>query len=132
MPTKFYDIQSNSLTAILDLTEENTVLLYISACPDQSFKLPQIQPRTDLEAMVDKIEILNFFSTFMDPTLKRLEDMNGVLERLKSGLEGTHFKSSENETQNKLEMFLRILSAKLSALQNLVKPFCQFLSYSIK
>ncbi len=121
LPTKFYDIQNNSLTAIWDLTEENTGLLYISACPDQSFKLPQIQPQTDLEAMVDKIEILNFFSTFMDPTLKRLEDMNGVLERLKSGLEGTHFKSSENETQNKLEMFLRILSAKLSALQNLDK-----------
>ena len=110
LPTKFYEIQSNSFTAIWDLTEENTVLLYLSACPDQSFKLPQIQPQTDLEAMVDKIEIL-----------KRLEDMNGVLERLKCGLEGTHFKSSENETQNKLEMFLRILSAKLSALQNLDK-----------
>ena len=121
LPTKFYDIQSNSLTAIWDLTEENKVLLYLSACPDQSFKLPQIQRQTDLEAMVDKIEILNFFSSFIDPTLKRLEDMNGVLERLKSGLEGTHFKSSENETQNKLEMFLRILSAKLSALQNLDK-----------
>ena len=47
--------------------------------------------------------------------------MNGVLERLKLGLEGTHFKSSEKETQNKLEMFIRILSAKLSALQNMDK-----------
>ena len=47
--------------------------------------------------------------------------MNGVLERLKLGLEGTHFKSSEKETQNKLEMFLRILSAKLSALQDMDK-----------
>ncbi len=121
LPTKFYEIQNNSFTAIWNLTEENTLQMYLSACPDQSFKLPLIQPQTDLESMVDKIEFLNFFSTFLDPTLKRLEDMNGVLERLKSGLEGTHFKSSEKETQNKLEMFLRILSAKLSALQNMDK-----------
>jgi putative ABC transport system ATP-binding protein len=121
LPTKFYDIQNNSLTAIWDLTEENVVQVYLSACPDQAFKLPQIQQQTDLEAMVDKIEFLNFFSTFLDPTIKRLKDMNGVLERLKLGLEGTHFKSTEKETQNKLEMFLRILSAKLSALQNMDK-----------
>ncbi len=121
LPTKFYEIQNNSLTAIWDLKEENVVQVYLSACPDQVFKLSQTQKQTDLEAMVDKIEFLNFFSTFLDPTLKRLKDMNGVLERLKFGLEGTHFKSSEKETQNKLEMFLRILSAKLSALQNMDK-----------
>lgn len=121
LPTKFYEIQKNSFTAIWDLKEENLVQVYLSACPDQAFKLPQTQKQTDLEAMVDKIEFLNFFSTFLDPTLKRLKDMNGVLERLKFGLEGTHYKSSEKETQNKLEMFLRILSAKLSALQNMDK-----------
>ena len=121
LPTKFYDIQNNSLIAIWDLNEENVVQVYLSACPNQSFKLPQIQPQTDLEALVDKIEFLNFFSIFLDPTLKRLKDMNGVLERLKLGLEGTHFKSTDKETQSKLEMFLRILSAKLSALQNMDK-----------
>jgi putative ABC transport system ATP-binding protein len=121
LPKKFYDIQNNSLTALWDFTEENVTQVFLSACPNQSFKLPQIQPQTDLEALVDKIEFLNFFSVFLDPTLKRLEDMNGVLERLKLGLEGTHFKSTDKETQNKLEMFLRILSAKLSALQNMDK-----------
>ena len=121
LPTKLYDIQNNSLTAIWDLTEENVIQVYLSACPNQTFKLSQNQQQTDLEAMVDKIEFLNFFLTFLDPTLKRLKDMNGVLERLKLGLEGTHFKSTEKETQNKLEMFLRILSAKLSALQNMDK-----------
>ncbi len=106
LPTKFYEIQNNSFTAIWNLTEENSVQVFLSACPNQTFKLPQIQQQPDLEAMVDKIEFLNFFLTFLDPTLKRLKDMNGVLERLKLGLEGTHFKSSEKETQNKLEMFL--------------------------
>jgi putative ABC transport system ATP-binding protein len=121
LPTKFYEIQNNSFTAIWNLNEENSVQVFLSACPNQTFKLPQIQQQPDLEAMVDKVEFLNFFLTFLDPTLKRLKDMNGVLERLKLGLEGTHFKSSEKETQNKLEMFLRILSAKLSALQNMDK-----------
>ena len=121
LPIKFYEIQNNSFTAIWNLNEENTVQVYLSACPNQTFKLLQVQQQTDLEEMVDKIEFLNFFSTFLDPTLKRLKDMNGVLERLKLGLEGTHFKISEKETQNKLEMFLRILSAKLSALQNMDK-----------
>lgn len=121
LPTKFYEIQNNSLTAIWDLKEENVVQVFLSACPDQVFKILQTQKQTDLEAMVDKIEFLNFFSTFLDPTLNLLKEMNGVLERLKLGLEGTHFKSSDKETQNKLEMFLRILSAKLSALQNMDK-----------
>jgi putative ABC transport system ATP-binding protein len=121
LPTKFYEIQNNSFTAIWNLNEESAVQVFLSACPNQTFKLPQIQKQPNLEAMVDKVEFLNFFSTFLDPTLKRLKDMNGVLERLKLGLEGTRFKSSEKETQNKLEMFLRILSAKLSALQNMDK-----------
>jgi putative ABC transport system ATP-binding protein len=121
LPTEFYEVQNNSFTAIWNLNEENSVQVFLSACPNQNFKLPQIQQQPDLEAMVDKVEFLNFFLTFLDPTLKRLKDMNGVLERLKLGLEGTHFKSSEKETQNKLEMFLRILSAKLSALQNMDK-----------
>ena len=121
LPIKFYEIQNNSFTAIWNLNEENTIQVYLSACPNQTLKHLQIQQQTDIEKMVDKIEFLNFFSTFLDPTLKRLKDMNGVLERLKLGLEGTHFKSSEKETQNKLEMFLRILSAKLSALQNMDK-----------
>ncbi len=121
LPTKFYEIQNNSLTAIWNLNEENSVQVFLSACPNQTFKLPQIQQQPNLEEMVDKVEFLNFFSKFLDPTLKRLKDMNGVLDRLKLGLEGTHFKSSEKETQNKLEMFLRILSAKLSALQNMDK-----------
>jgi putative ABC transport system ATP-binding protein len=121
LPVKFYEIQKNSFTAIWNLNEENTIQVYLSACPNRTFKLMQIQQQTDLEEMVDKIEFLNFFLTFIDPTLRHLKDINGVLERLKLGLKGTHYKSSEKETQNKLEMFLRILSAKLSALQNMDK-----------
>ena len=129
LPIKFYEIQSNSFTAIWNLNEEKAIQAYLSAYPNQTFKFLQAQRTTDLdlEKMVDKIEFLNFFSTFLDPTLKRLKDMNEVLERLKLGLEGTHFKSSEKETQSKLEVFLRILSAKLSALQNMDKAILSIL-----
>jgi hypothetical protein len=115
--TQLYDIQTKSFTAIWSLNEK-TVQIHLSGWQNQNLNLPQQQ---DLEAMVDKIEILNFFATFLDPTLKRLKDLNEVLERLKLGLEGKHFKSSDKETQNKFEMFLRIMSAKLSALQNMDK-----------
>src|SRR4030042_1019458 len=121
MQKKFYDVQNSSFASIWNLNEDHALQIYLSASPNQIFELPQIQQQTDLEAMVDKVSFLTFFSTFLDPTLKRLKDMNEVLERLRLGLEGTHFKSSDKETQNKLEMFLRILSAKLSALQNLDK-----------
>jgi putative ABC transport system ATP-binding protein len=121
LPARLNEVQDKSFTAIWKLNEENTVQVYLSACPNQSFKLMQVQEQTNLEENVDKLELLNFFVTFTDPTLKHLNDLNGVLERLKLGLEGTHYKSSEKETQNKLEMFLRILSAKLSALQNMDK-----------
>ena len=121
LPTQIYDIQNRSFASIWNLNEDHALQIYLSASPNQIFELPQIQQQTDLEAMVDKVAFLTFFSTFLDPTLKRLKDMNEVLERLRLGLEGTHFKSSDKETQNKLEMFLRILAAKLSALQNLDK-----------
>jgi putative ABC transport system ATP-binding protein len=69
--------------------------------------------------MVDKLVMLNFFWIFINPTLLRLEEMKNVLERLDLGLKGKHYRSSNPQTQAKLEMLLRILSAKLSALQNL-------------
>jgi putative ABC transport system ATP-binding protein len=120
LPTQFYDIQNSSFASIWNLNEDPALQIYLSASPNQIFKLSTLQ-QTDLEAMVDKVAFLTFFSTFLDPTLKRLKDLNEVLERLRLGLEGTHYKSSDKETQNKLEMFLRILAAKLSALQNLDK-----------
>jgi putative ABC transport system ATP-binding protein len=69
--------------------------------------------------MVDKLALLNFFQLFMEPTLLRLRELDGVLERLDLGLKGTHYKSNNQKLQNKFELFIRILSAKLSALENL-------------
>ena len=77
--------------------------------------------------MVDKLALLNFFWIFINPTLTRLREMKNVLERLDLGLQGTHHKSNNPKVQAKLEMFFRILLAKLSALQNMERTISSIL-----
>jgi putative ABC transport system ATP-binding protein len=121
IPTKFFELQSSSLTAIWYLEEEQKVQFYLSGLKSQIIEVPELPKNSNLEEMVDKLAFLNFFRIFLGPTLFRLREMNHVLERLKLGLYGTHYKSSNNEVQAKLEMYFRILSAKLSSLQNMDK-----------
>jgi putative ABC transport system ATP-binding protein len=118
LPTRFYELQTKSLTAIFNLNEEHQVQLYLSGWTPSIMQLSDVKTNISLEMMVDKLAFLNFFCIFLEPTLLRLREMNNVLERLKLGLHGTHYRSSDIEIQAKLEMFLRILSAKLSSLQN--------------
>jgi putative ABC transport system ATP-binding protein len=121
LPNEFYSIQTKSLTSIWKLNEEKKVQLYLSGCPNQVFKASFGSQDVELEAMVDKIAFLNFFITFLKPTLFRLREINRLLETLRLGLHGTHYKNGDSGIQKKLEMFLRILSAKLSSLQNMDK-----------
>jgi putative ABC transport system ATP-binding protein len=121
LPTEFCNIQTNSLTSIWNLNEEQKVHLYLSGCPNQVFKASLGSQDIELEALVDKIAFLDFFIVFLKPTLFRLREINRLLETLRLGLHGTHYKSGDSGIQKKLEMFLRILSAKLSSLQNMDK-----------
>ena len=121
MPTKFCELQANSMTAIWNLKEERKVQFYLSGWNSHVIEVSEIPTNSNLDEMVDKLAFLNFFCIFLDPTLFRLREMNDVLERLKLGLHGTHYKSSNVDTQAKLEMFFKILSAKLSSLQNMDK-----------
>ncbi len=121
LPTKFYDVQTASITAIWNLHEAQKVQFCLSGWPSQSFQISDVAQDIELEVMVDKLAFLNFFCIFLEPTLLRLREMNKVLERLKLGLQGTHYRSSNSEMQTKVEMFLKILSAKLSSLQNMDK-----------
>ena len=78
--------------------------------------------------MTDKLVLMNFFLVFLNPTLTHLRNMNQVLERLSLGLQGRHYRISTPKIQSKLEMFFRILQAKLSALQNMDKTMSTILS----
>ena len=121
LPTKFCELQTNSMAAIWNLNEEQKVQFYLSGWTSPVFKVSEVKQDVNLEVMVDRLAFLNFFCIFLEPTLLRLREMNKVLERLKLGLHGTHYRSSNSEMQTKLEMFLRILAAKLSSLQNMDK-----------
>ncbi|UCE95862.1 MAG: ABC transporter ATP-binding protein [Candidatus Bathyarchaeota archaeon] len=123
LPTQFCELQTNSMTAIWNLSEEREVQFYLSGWKAPFFKASGVKPNANLEPMVDKLAFLNFFCIFLEPTLHRLREMSSVLERLKLGLSGTHYKSSDPDLQTKLEVFLRILSAKLSSLHNMDKTF---------
>ena len=120
LPNQYFEIKEKSLTMIWDLKENEETRLLLSGCNSNNFTLSQ-GSKVDFEEMADKLVIMNFFLVFLNPTLSHLRDMNGVLERLTLGLQGTHYKINNSKIQAKLEMFIRILQAKLSALQNMDK-----------
>jgi ABC-type lipoprotein export system ATPase subunit len=121
LPDKYYELQTQSMIAIWGLSEEQKVQFLLSGWAPPVFSVTEVKEDTNLEEMVDKLALFNFFWIFLQPTILRLREMNSVLERLKLGLQGTHYKSNNPKMQAKLETFFRILSAKLSALQNLDK-----------
>ena len=118
LPTEYRELQSKSLIALWHMEEENKAQLRLFGFEPQIPYTSTIQPNQNLEEMVDKLAIVNFFWVFINPTLTRLREMQDVLERLDLGLQGTHHRSNNPKVQAKLEMFFRILLAKLSALQN--------------
>jgi len=126
LPLQYFEIQEKSMTIIWDLKEINQTRLFLSGCNTKAFTISD-ENQVDLEDMTDKLVIMNFFLAFLSPTLSHLRDMNNVLERLSLGLQGTHYKISNLKIQTKLEQFIRILQAKLSALQNMDKTISTIL-----
>ena len=118
LPTAYRELQSKSLIAVWHLEEENKVQLLLSGFEPQALHTTTIAPELNLEEIIDKLAMVNFFWVFINPTMTRLREMEDVLEQLDLGLQGTPHRSNDAKVQAKLEMFLRILLAKLSALQN--------------
>ena len=121
LPEKHYELQKQSIVALWDLAEEQKVRVLLSGWTYPVFNTSKATEHLDLEALVDKAVLFNFLWIFIQPTIVRLREMSSVLERLKLGLQGTHYKSGNPKVQAKFELFFRILSAKLSALQNIDK-----------
>jgi len=126
LPIQYFEIQEKSMAIIWDLKEINQTRLFLSGCNTKAFTISD-ENQVDLEYMTDKLVIMNFFLAFLSPTLSHLRDMNNVLERLSLGLQGTHYKISNLKIQTKLEQFIRILQAKLSALQTMDKTISTIL-----
>jgi putative ABC transport system ATP-binding protein len=119
LPTEYFDLQTKSFAALWHLEEENKVQFRLSGFQNQMFPLSTTHPDQDLEEMIDKLTLLNFFWIFINPTIIRLQQTKNVLDRLDLGLQDSSYKSNNPKVQAKFEMFLRILIAKLNALQNM-------------
>ncbi len=121
VPRNQYDLQNQSIVAFWDLTEDQKMRFLLSGWDTSIFEVSEAQDFLDSEMIVDKLTLFNFFWIFLQPTITRLREMNSVLEQLSYNLQGVHCKRDDPDSQTKFEMFLRIISAKLSALQNVDK-----------
>jgi putative ABC transport system ATP-binding protein len=121
LPTALFEIQSKSYIVLWDLSEKQENRIFLSGFADPVFRVPNSEFSMNLDELLDKLAIFNLSSTFLGSTLARLSDMRDVLERLKLELGAPHYKSNDSKLQTKHELFLRILSAKLSTLQDVDK-----------
>ena len=127
LPNEYFELQSKSMTALWHIEEENKAQFRLAGLNREILHTLTVQPDQNLEELVDKLVLINFFWIFINPTLIRLNEMKRVLENLSLGLQGTHHRSNKPKVQTKLEMFFRILLAKLSALQNMERTISSIL-----
>ena len=126
LPSEYCELQSKSVVSLWHMEEENEAMFHLSGYKNQIFTMIGVPADQSLEEMVDKLALLNFFWIFINPTILRLQEMNSVLQSLELGLQGTRYNGS-GKVRAKLEMFLRILLAKLSALQNMERTIASIL-----
>jgi putative ABC transport system ATP-binding protein len=127
LPIQYFQVQQKSLTMLWHLNENEQQRFLLSGNNTEKFTIHDGN-KIDLEEITDKLVLVNFFLVFLDPTLSHLGNMNNVLERLSLGLEGRHYRIDNPKIQAKLETFLKILQAKLSALQNMDKTISTILN----
>ena len=119
LPASYRKIQMQSYVTIWDFAENQQYRFFLSGFDSAVFTRSASKSNVNVGELVDKLLIANFFAVFLKPTITRLKELDGVLERLKLGVAGTHYKTTDPKLQKKLELFFRILTAKLSALQDI-------------
>ena len=119
IPNMHCEIQSRSIVTLWDIVENREHRFFLSGFDSPIFMSTTSETEMNMDKLVDKLLFSNFFRIFLKPTVARLQEMDRVLERLKLGVEGTHYRSKNQKLQTKLELFFRILAAKLSALQDI-------------
>ena len=119
LPAVHRDIQLKSYVTLWDFAETQEYRFYLSGFDTTIFTGSSVDTKLNVEELVDKLIITNFFAAFMKPTVTRLKELDKILERLELGVGGSHYRTKNPKLQKKLELFLRILAAKLSALQDI-------------
>ena len=119
LPASYREIQLKSYVALWDFVENQQYRFFLSGFDSAVFTGATAEDEVNVGELVDKMLITNFFAVFVKPTIMRLKELDRVLERLKLGVAGTHYRTTNPKLQKKLELFFRILAAKLSALQDI-------------
>jgi len=119
LPRTFCQVSMKSFITLWDIEENQEFRFNLSGFDFPIFSGKTTEIPIDIGSLVDKLLIVNFFETFLKSTLLRLDEMNRVLEQLEQEIEKQHYNINDEKLQSKLELFLRILVAKLSALQEL-------------
>lgn len=119
LPRTFCQVSMKSFITLWDIEEREEFRFNLSGFDFPIFSGKTSETSIDVGSLVDKLLIVNFFQTFLKSTLLRLDEMNHVLEQLEQEIEKQHYRINDEKLQSKLELFLRILVAKLSALQEL-------------
>jgi putative ABC transport system ATP-binding protein len=119
IPNMHCEIQMRSIVTLWEIVENREHRFFLSGFDSPIFKSSTSETEINMDKLVDKLLFSNFFKIFLKPTVARLQEMDRALERLKMGVEGTHYRSKNKKLQTKLELFLRILAAKLSALHDI-------------
>ncbi|MEM2099268.1 MAG: ABC transporter ATP-binding protein [Candidatus Bathyarchaeia archaeon] len=119
LPANYLEVQVKSYIVLWDLDETKQYRIFLSGFNAPVFTGSTSENQPTLSGLIEVLLIANFFATFSKYTTKHLKQLDRVLERLKLGIGGTHYKTTNQKLQKKLEMLLRILGAKLSALHDM-------------
>jgi putative ABC transport system ATP-binding protein len=119
LPASYREIQLKSYVTLWDFVENQQYRFFLSGFDSPLFTGSTTENQVNVGELVNKLLMVNFFAIFLKPTITRLKELDKVLERLRLGVEGTHYRTTNPKLQKKLELFFRILAAKLSALQDI-------------
>ena len=124
LPEMLNEISIRTFMALWDLDEQNKYRFYLNGFdhPDRMlFELEKSNLYSEFNLLehFDEFIILNFFLAFTERTLYKLNDLQTVLNHLQFTLPKVLIYSSNNKIQTKVDLFFRIITAKLSALQEL-------------
>ena len=128
LPASYHEIQLKSYVTLWDFVETQQYRFFLSGFDTSVFIGSTTENKINIGELVDKLLMANFFAIFLKPTIIRLKELDKVLERLQLGVEGTHYRTTNPKLQKKLELFFRILAAKLSALQDIDRLFSRIFS----
>ncbi|MFX1283217.1 MAG: ABC transporter ATP-binding protein [Promethearchaeota archaeon] len=119
LPKIFCELSTKSFIILWDINETQDYRFYLPGFDFPVFTGKTIEVPMNIGNIVDQMLIANFFVTFLKPTIQRLDEMNAILKQLEQEILKQHYKTNDQKLQSKFELFLRILVAKLSALQEL-------------